>query len=62
MSSNHPALPGAMILAAYEEPEHLERVVKFIDRFTAMIVEKLEALDKKVSNSAPRPRLQQTSN
>jgi hypothetical protein len=50
MSSNHQALPEKTLMHAVSE---MERVVNFIDRFTAMVVQKLEKLEKQMAGRAP---------
>lgn len=50
MSSNHQALPEKTLMHAVSE---MERVVDFIDRFTAMVVQKLEKLETQMSGRAP---------
>lgn len=52
MSSNHQILPETVLTtAARLQAQQIERVVSFIDRFTAKIIEKLEAFEKKTSES-----------
>jgi len=50
MSSNHQALPEKTLMHAVSE---MERVVNFIDRFTAMVVQKLEKLESQMAGRAP---------
>jgi hypothetical protein len=50
MSSNHQALPERTLQHAVSE---MERVVNFIDRFTAMVVQKLEKLESQMAGRAP---------
>lgn len=52
MSSNHQILPETVLTtAARLQAQQIERVVSFIDRFTAKIIEKLEAFEKRTSES-----------
>jgi hypothetical protein len=52
MSSSHQVLPESVLSSAARiQALHIERVVSFIDRFTARVMEKLEAFDKKTSHS-----------
>lgn len=47
MSSNHQFLPEPVLTAAARiQAQQIERVVGFIDRFTAKIIDKLEAFEK----------------
>jgi hypothetical protein len=50
MSSKHQALPEKTLMHAVSE---MERVVSFIDRFTAMVVQKLEKLEAQMAGRAP---------
>ncbi|HET9182339.1 MAG TPA: hypothetical protein VFP59_09420 [Candidatus Angelobacter sp.] len=53
MSSNHQVLPEPVLTAAARiQAQQIERVVSFIDRFTAKIIEKLEAFEKITSASS----------
>jgi hypothetical protein len=49
MSSNHQILSGQFEATV---PFNLERMVNFIDRFTARIVEKLQTLEKDHAENA----------
>lgn len=52
MSSNHQFLPEPVLTAAARiQAQQIERVVSFIDRFTARIMEKLETFEKRTSES-----------
>jgi hypothetical protein len=52
MSSNHQILPEPVLnSAARIHALHIERVVSFIDRFTARVMEKLESFDKRTSHT-----------
>ena len=54
MSSNHQVLPEPVLTAAARiQAQQIERAVAFIDRFTARIIEKLEAFEKRKSASGP---------
>jgi len=57
MSSNHQFLPEPVLTAAARiQAHHVERVVGFIDRFTARIIEKLEAFEKRNFESGETDR------
>ena len=57
MSSNHQFLPEPVLTAAARiQAQQIERVVSFIDRFTARIMEKLETFEKRTSETGETGR------